>query len=378
MQELFIKFLFAIAMFSVNVLNFNRTDSQLELQSIIKEEKISYVGTVESIDVFGSVILDISSEDFMALGFVLGDSVDIKCSGGFEIDDIPIYDNYYGLPYDSIVTNYLDNISLAGISCDYASYAGITENETVTITLNTKGEYKELQEMYFLPDPRVRMSWQTDAQFSNARMVTVGNIKENRFYRGSTPLDPHYDRIELISDYLEEKNINTVINLADNNNAINKYTNITTTVQKLLDNSSIHFEKMGVAYDSDDTKDKIGNILTDITEGSAPYYVHCSLGQDRTGFVCCILEAFCGASYDEIIDDYMLSYDNLYGITKETDPERYNLMKKRIDYMFTLITGQKNASKMSTKEIGEATWKYLRQAGVSEQTLQDAYSKLCE
>ncbi|WP_315572647.1 hypothetical protein [Lancefieldella rimae] len=34
------------------------------------------------------------------------------------------------------------------------------------------------------------------------------------------------------------------------------------------------------------------------------------------------LEALCGASYDEMLDDYMISYDNYYGINKEKDKAR--------------------------------------------------------
>lgn len=34
------------------------------------------------------------------------------------------------------------------------------------------------------------------------------------------------------------------------------------------------------------------------------------------------LEALCGTSYDEMLDDYMISYDNYYGINKEKDKAR--------------------------------------------------------
>lgn len=31
-----------------------------------------------------------------------------------------------------------------------------------------------------------------------------------------------------------------------------------------------------------------------------PVYIHCTEGKERTGFVCVLLEALAGASYDEI------------------------------------------------------------------------------
>ena len=53
--------------------------------------------------------------------------------------------------------------------------------------------------------------------------------------------------------------------------------------------------------------------LREIILHKGPYLIHCTEGKDRTGFVCALLEALCGASYDEMRDDYMITYDNYYG-----------------------------------------------------------------
>ena len=53
-----------------------------------------------------------------------------------------------------------------------------------------------------------------------------------------------------------------------------------------------------------------------------------------------LLEALCGASCAEIVDDYMLTYDNYYGISKASDPARYQTIKeKNLDLMIAYMTG---------------------------------------
>ena len=47
-----------------------------------------------------------------------------------------------------------------------------------------------------------------------------------------------------------------------------------------------------------------------MTGQEGPCYIHCTEGKDRTGFVCLLLEALCGANYGELRDDYMTTYAN--------------------------------------------------------------------
>jgi protein tyrosine/serine phosphatase len=40
--------------------------------------------------------------------------------------------------------------------------------------------------------------------------------------------------------------------------------------------------------------------------------IHCHAGVERTGFVCIVLEAFMGATLNEIINDYLQSFNSIY------------------------------------------------------------------
>jgi protein tyrosine/serine phosphatase len=56
-----------------------------------------------------------------------------------------------------------------------------------------------------------------------------------------------------------------------------------------------------------------------IIEGDAPYLIHCNEGKDRAGFVSALLECLMGATLDEVVDDYMETYVNYYGVEKGSE-----------------------------------------------------------
>ena len=95
-----------------------------------------------------------------------------------------------------------------------------------------------------------------------------------------------------------------------------------------------------------------------------PYLIHCTEGKDRTGFVCMLLEALCGATYQEIKDDYMLTFRNYFGITEESDPARYELIAGQLlDPMLRSVAG--DDADLGTADLGACAERYLTDAGMS-------------
>jgi hypothetical protein len=88
---------------------------------------------------------------------------------------------------------------------------------------------------------------------------------------------------------------------------------------------------IGVDYLDQENMKTIASGLADITDAEGPLLINCSLGRDRTGVICALLEALCGATYDEIVQDYMVSYDCLHSIDMNPDSLQYRLFKARID-----------------------------------------------
>ena len=98
---------------------------------------------------------------------------------------------------------------------------------------------------------------------------------------------------------------------------------------------------------SEDFAASVAQGLAFLAQNEAPYCIHCTEGKDRAGFVAMLLEALMGATLDEIIDDYMRSFYNYYGIDKEHEPQRYQaVLNINLLAMLCHVTGAESAEKL--------------------------------
>ena len=122
-------------------------------------------------------------------------------------------------------------------------------------------------------------------------------------------------------------------------------------------------------YGSEAFQKKLLKGLEAMAASSGPYLVHCTEGKDRTGFVCMLLEALCGATYQEIVDDYMITYQNYYRITKESDPDRYDVIVHEVlEPMIKLVVGKD--VDLKTADYAALTAAYLTNAGMTAQQVE--------
>lgn len=98
----------------------------------------------------------------------------------------------------------------------------------------------------------------------------------------------------------------------------------------------------------------------------APYVVHCTEGKDRTGYVCALLEALAGATYDEIVDDYLVTYGNYFHITPEKDPRACQLLLElRLEDAMMFFCDISDAGKLRSIDLGKAMQQHLVRYGMS-------------
>ena len=106
-----------------------------------------------------------------------------------------------------------------------------------------------------------------------------------------------------------------------------------------------------------------------------PYLIHCTEGKDRTGFVCMLFEALCGANYDELVDDYMITYENYYGINKESDPEKYEIIVSEVMIpRLQVITG--DYPDPAKADLGKCAEEYLKSVGLTDSEIFEIQRKL--
>ncbi|WP_369819228.1 SH3 domain-containing protein [Thermoanaerobacter sp. YS13] len=118
---------------------------------------------------------------------------------------------------------------------------------------------------------------------------------------------------------------------------------------------------MGLDVTSDDFKVKLVKGLEFMAENKGPYLIHCTEGKDRTGIVAALLEALMGASKDEIVDDYMQSFTDFYGVQKGT--EKYNLIaQQNILKILKIIAKADNLDKV---DLAASAYNYLISAGMT-------------
>lgn len=155
----------------------------------------------------------------------------------------------------------------------------------------------------------------SDEEFCNFRNVKSGFMEPNILFRSSTPIDPTLNRNSYADKALKEHGIKTIINLSNNEEEAIKFSNYNNTYyskQKILflnTNSDVQSYSFGK---------NIVRAIRFMIENEPPYLIHCVEGQDRTGAFCALMASLMQANKNEIIEDFMKTYENYYWVKKGT------------------------------------------------------------
>ena len=354
---------------------------------------------------FGGVYLKMSIEDFNELGFEYGDSVDVEFSNGYRLEDIPYYNGYYvdagqplliaypGYEYIKAAINYGEDLweeaSLQGgvlggkpKFVPLYELGHILEHDTAKVTLRERGKYRDIQTARDIHYTDERTDYPSDAVFANFRNFQMGKIKENILYRSASPCDNQHNRASYVDALIKEAGVQFILNLSDNDVKINRYMAAdgfnSPYFQSLYDDGRVEAIALNMNYQSEEFAQKIVQGFNAMAEAEGPYLVHCTEGKDRTGFVCMLIEALAGASYPEIADDYMLTYDNYYKISQTKDPERYRLiLEQNLDAMVKYIVGDENVN-IKTADLSGYAREYLKRAEMSDEQIDDFLDRITE
>lgn len=98
-----------------------------------------------------------------------------------------------------------------------------------------------------------------------------------------------------------------------------------------------------------------------------PVYIHGTEGKDRTGFVCIVLEALAESSYDEMLDEFMISYKNYYSVDQNSTPERYKaIVELYFDDYICCLCETDTVGPTENVNYSENAENYLRNGGMTE------------
>lgn len=331
---------------------------------------------------FGGVYITTAIEDFNALGYQYGDSVDIAFSNGYTLADQPYYNGYYTENGESLLVGYpgYDYIKACiNNGDDLWDIAGLTEDDTATITLNQRGKYLDIQNARDIHYTDERADYASDEIFANFRSVSVTGLKADTLYRSASPCDNQHNRATYVDALIRAAGVQCILNLADDDEKIGGYladsSYNTPYFQSLYEAGNVLPISLNMNFASPEFRQKLAGGLTALAEREGPYLVHCTEGKDRTGFVCLLLEALCGASYEEIVQDYMITYDNYYGITETDDADRYTVIVEHVlDPMVQVVAGE--GADIRTADLKAGAEAFLLNAGMTEQQIQALEARL--
>ena len=395
-KQIFVMIVVSLALFACKnkntveaTSNKNETSIKYDMQVVDNDDetvKISDV-TIERDSKFGCVNVCKTKDEFTNDGFDLGDSVDVMFSNGYALYDIPYYNGFYVNTGDLLVLAYPDAQWVAVIESNGDSlwdYAKLDTTDTVTIELREKGKYKNIQESLDLGKySSDRNDYPSDEAFVNFRNVKVGKLKENILYRGASPINNLHGRAKYADRLIKDVDIKYDIDLSDSDDEIKK--NIESNdfdsehFKSLYDTGKVAALSMNVNYRSEEFSKKVAKAMTDMARSEGANYVHCVEGKDRTGFVLMVAEGLAGATYDEIVDDYMITYENYYGVNKINNKEKYDAIKNvYIDGMLKIVSNMvdSNNDKVALKDIDfeSVMRKYLTMNGMTEDDI-EAWNK---
>ena len=345
------------------------------------EEKtgdVTISATIKKDAKFDAPDLDVNAEDFEKAGFLFGDSCDVEFSNGLKLNDIPYFNGYYVKTGSPVIVAYPKNdyIIIAYNNRNMWSTEGLNDGDTVKITRKEQGKFKTTQDALSQTYSVDRNDYKTDEQFSNFRTLKGGNLKENFLFRGASPYDNSRGRASITNTLVESAQVKTIIDLADTEDELKTYfadnSFNSSYAKNLYDEGKVAALGMSSNQDSDEFKASLAKGVRLLINNGGPAYIHCMEGKDRTGFVCMLIEALAGASYDEMRDDYMQTYANYYGITKDSDSEKYNaICSLYFDTFCEYLSGVSGADSLKTFSYDNSAETYLKSCGLSDKEISE-------
>ena len=333
---------------------------------------------ITSYNEFGAAMLSVTEKDMQKAGFTLGDVISITVDNKEIV--MPYYDGFYTQNGEFLCVAYPTYPSIAFTANNIGLPDEFTdlEGHDVVIKLRAKGGRLDVQKALSMKYTNNRSDYTdiSDAQYANARVVMTGKIAAGILHRSSSPFCNDINRATYVSEYMQQEKVRTVLNLADTKEKILSYT-MPPYSHSLWDSGDVILCPLKADPLTDDFNDRLIEALKDLPSRPGPYIVHCMEGKDRTGYVCALLEGLCGATYDEIVADYLETYDNFYQKTPEKDRNVCNtLVELRLKPCLMHYANFYIDAELPKVNFAEAFSKYLLSHGMTQQQVNNLVNAL--
>ncbi|MBQ9944373.1 MAG: tyrosine-protein phosphatase, partial [Clostridia bacterium] len=193
----------------------------------------------------------------------------------------------------------------------------------------------------------------------NFRAVKTTGMGENKLYRSSSPINPELNRNAYADAAIQAAGVKTIVNLADNQEDAASYEGYTDSYYA---GQNVIYLCLGVDFKAADFGEGLANGLRFLSANEGPYLIHCTEGKDRAGFTIAVLECLMGASYQEVVGDYMVTYDNYYGVAEGTD--KYNAIAE--SNIIASLKAAYGTDDLTKANLSECARNYLLSIGMTD------------
>lgn len=222
--------------------------------------------------------------------------------------------------------------------------------------VSTREFYRNLSRR--MSNNRQVYSYLTDEEFANFREVRTTGISAGKLYRSASPLQAR-NRHTIADNAARREGVRTFVNMADSDNSMRTregFSGSYYSTQKVI------CLNMNVKFMSKRFQQGLARGIKFMAANEPPYLVHCYWGKDRTGIFCAVIECLMGAGADEVVDDYMISFYNIFAIehgTRNYDFIVDNEISRFLASMFGI-------SSIYDVSLADAAERYLLKIGVAE------------
>ena len=248
----------------------------------------------------------------------------------------------------------------------WTAWEGVTYPVEVTFKMAEKGGYMAEYIMHDLQRTNDRADYPnlSDAEFGNFRNIATTGMGKDVLYRGSSPINPELGRNTYVDAALKQAGVNVIMNLANSQEEAEAYEGFADTYYS---GQKVIYLNLGVDFSAPEFQKGLAEGLRFFAANKGTYYVHCTEGKDRAGFVSALLECLMGATYDEVVADYMVTYYNYYGVEPGTD--KYNAIANS-----NIIKTLQNAfgvEDLSKADLQKGAKDYMKAIGLTDAEITD-------
>ena len=287
---------------------------------------VTSVPDARYVDKYGNVFFEATSGAFRDAGFQCGDGVLLTVAEG-ETFEMAVVPNLHCASATGFALLAPDDPSRnLGAALFHGSFADLSLGAdaatnaaafplAVRIAPGERGKFADSLVLAALRRSTNRLDYPTldDAGFANFRPLAAPGIASATLYRASSPVDGSLGRAACAAALLDRHGIRSVWNMANTRDEAERLVARAKTGEAYFERE-IRFLPMSADVRGEKFRRSVAEGMRFLIASKPPYLIHCKEGKDRTGFVAALLEAFAGATLEEIRADYARSWADFYGV----------------------------------------------------------------